>query len=138
MVRVKATKEMNRFCVMKARKATYKIGVDLDGTISEYPEFFRLFTRAMAEAGCKIYVITHRMPGTEAEVAEELKSYGITYHVIKITPEKAKYIQKEGISVLFDDREEFFVDLPEEVAVFKVRQKYNFDFSQKTWRNSNW
>lgn len=123
---------------MKARKETYKIGIDLDGTISEYSEFFKLFTKAMAEAGHKIYVITHRLPGTENEVAEELKSYGITYHVIKITYEKPGFIMKEGISVLFDDREEFFVDLPEEVAVFKVRQKYNFDFVHKRWRNSNW
>jgi len=119
---------------MNARKETYKIGIDLDGTISEYPEFFKLFTKAMAEAGHKIYVITHRMPGTEDKAAEELESYGITYHVIKITYEKAKFIMKEGISVLFDDREEFFVDLPEEVAVFKVRQKYNFDFAEKRWK----
>lgn len=111
-----------------------KIAVDLDGTISEYPDFFKIFTKGMAEAGCKIYVITNRMPGTENEVAEELNSYGITYHVIKITAEKPDYILNEGISVLFDDREEFFIDLPEEVAVFKVRQKYNFDFVEKWWR----
>ena len=59
-----------------------KIGVDLDGTISEYPEFFRLFTRAMAEAGCEVYIITDRTPGTETEVRSELQKYGIAYHVI--------------------------------------------------------
>ena len=35
-----------------------KIAVDLDGTISEYPEFFKLFTKAMSQAGCRIYILT--------------------------------------------------------------------------------
>jgi hypothetical protein len=120
---------------MEAGEDTYKkIAVDLDGTISEYPAFFKLVTSAMARAGCKIYVITDRPPGTEAHVGRELERYGITYHTIKITSEKARYISSEGISVLFDDIDEYFMDLPEEVAVFKVRQKYNFDFSRKRWR----
>ena len=110
-----------------------KIAVDLDGTISEYPEFFKIFTKAMSEAGCKIYVLTDRSPGTEQEVAEELRGYGITYDVIKITGWKSRYILKDGIEVLFDDVDEYFRGLPEEVAVFKVRQKYNFDFKQKRW-----
>jgi len=123
---------------MKAHKDTYKIGIDLDGTISEYPEFFKQFTKAMAEAGCKIYIVTDREPGTEAQVKAELKNYGITYHVIKITGDKTSYILTQNIDVLFDDVDNYFVDLPEKVAVFKVRQKYNFDFSQKRWRNGNW
>lgn len=120
---------------MKGKKGALKIGVDLDGTISEYPEFFRLFTRAMAKAGCKIYIVTDRGPGTEADVRRELKEYGITYHTLKITGEKAKYIINEGIDVLYDDTDEYFLDLPEEVAVFKIREKYNFDFSLKKWRD---
>jgi hypothetical protein len=48
-----------------------KIAVDLDGTISEYPEFFRLFCKAMREAGCRIYVVTDRPEGTEDAVAEQ-------------------------------------------------------------------
>jgi len=123
---------------MDTGENTLKIGVDLDGTISEYPEFFRLFTKVMAEAGCKIYVITDRVPGTEAEVDSELQAYGITYHTIKVTGDKTKYILDEAITVLYDDRDDYFVELPEEVAVFKVRQKYNFDFRQKRWRDSIW
>ena len=115
---------------------TMKIGLDLDGTISEYPEFFEIFSRAMAETGCRIYVITDRTPGTEVDVADELERYGITYHVLKITSDKAKYMLEEGISVLYDDRDEYFEKLPEQVAVFKIRQKYNFDFVRRKWRNS--
>jgi len=114
---------------------SYKIAVDLDGTISEYPAFFKVFTKAMALAGCRIYVITDRQPGTAREVRRELQQYGITYHAIKITGEKAAYILKEGINVLFDDMNRYFAGLPEEVAVFKIRQKYNFDFRRQMWRD---
>jgi len=110
-----------------------KIAVDLDGTISEYPAIFRLFTKAMSQAGCKIYVVTDRPPGTKDEVAEQLKEYGITYDVIKITSQKSRYILKEGINVLFDDTDQYFLDLPADVAVFKIRQKYNFDFREGRW-----
>jgi len=122
---------------MKARKATYKIGIDLDGTISEYPEFFKQFSKAMAKAGCKIYIVTDREPGTEVQVKAELQDYGITYHVIEITGDKVSYILGQGVGVLFDDVDHYFVDLPKDVAVFKVRQEYNFDFVQKRWRNGN-
>jgi hypothetical protein len=110
-----------------------KIAVDLDGTISEYPEFFRLFCKVMREAGCRIYIVTDRPEGTEDVVAEQLEEYGVTYDVIKITGEKSRYILEEGIEVLFDDVDEYFRDLPGEVAVFKIRQKYNFDFGRQTW-----
>jgi len=112
-----------------------KIGIDLDGTISEYPEFFALFTRAMSDAGCKIYVITDRPPGSEKYVVQELKEYGITYHCIKITSDKAAFIEDHGIEVLFDDMDRYFRQLSTDVAVFKIRQKYNFDFNRMLWRD---
>jgi hypothetical protein len=115
-------------------QGAFKIGVDLDGTISEYPKFFKVFTRAMAEAGCRICVITDRPPGTEARVAQELEGYGIAYHAIKITSDKAGFIEDEGIRVLFDDMDRYFRELPADVAVFKIRQKYNFDFERMIWR----
>lgn len=121
---------------MQSQTGGFKVGVDLDGTISEYPEFFRLFTRAMAEAGCQIHIITDRPPGTQDHVKAELHEYDITYHTIEITGDKARYILEEGINVLFDDVDHYFVNLPEDVAVFKVRQKYNFDFAARRWRNN--
>lgn len=113
-----------------------KIGVDLDATITAYPEFFSVFTKAMAQAGHEIHIITNRPTGTEEFVAAELAEHHITYHSVKITRDKANYVMAEGISVLFDDMDEYFVDLPETVAVFKVRQHYNFDFNEKKWQCS--
>jgi len=113
---------------------TLKIAIDLDGTITEYPRFFSAFTKAVVRTGCRVYIITDRLPGTEDAVAAELERYGITYHIIKITSDKASYIRNERIDVLFDDMDRYFRDLPENIAVFKVRQKYNFDFDRKLWR----
>jgi uncharacterized HAD superfamily protein len=110
-----------------------KIAVDLDGTISEYPEFFKLFTKAMSVLRTQIYILTDRAAGTEDQVADQLRGYDITYERIKITGQKSRYILKQGISVLFDDVDHYFLDLPAEVAVFKIRQKYNFDFTKKRW-----
>lgn len=111
-----------------------KIGIDLDGTISEYPEFFALFSRAMSDAGCTIYVITDRPVGSEKSVKQELEQYGITYDSLKITSDKAGFIEDNGIEVLFDDMDRYLRHLSSEVAVFKIRQKYNFDFDRMLWR----
>ena len=115
-------------------KDSLNIAIDLDGTISEYPEFFRIFIDAVRAAGCRVHVVTDRPPGTEDEVAAELKAYGLNCDAIKITGDKAHYILSEHITVLFDDVDTYFLDLPENVAVFKIRQKYNFDFQNKRWR----
>ncbi|MHC4573171.1 MAG: hypothetical protein ACYS76_03430 [Planctomycetota bacterium] len=112
-----------------------KIGVDLDGTISEYPGFFEIFTKAMARIGCKIYVITDRPTGTENQVRRELQDYGITYHAVRITSDKAGFIEDERITVLFDDMDRYFRHLPKNVVVFKIRQEYNFDFERMMWRD---
>ena len=118
-------------------KEPLNIAVDLDGTISEYPEFFRVFIDAVRAAGCRVHVVTDRPPGTEHEVAAQLQSYGLQCDAIKITGDKARYILAEGITVLFDDVDSYFVDLPEKVAVFNIRQKYNFNFQTKSWRPPN-
>ena len=111
-----------------------KIAIDLDGTISEYPEFFKILTAALSGFGCRIYVVTDRPVGTEQQVAQQLRQYGITYDVIRITADKASYLIREGIAVLFDDVDNYFVTLPPDIAVFKIRQKYNFDFKNKKWK----
>ncbi len=110
-----------------------KISIDLDATISAYPEFFRNFTEAMSSEGHEIIVITDRMQGTEDIVKKELEQYGITYDKLVITEKKADFILKNNVEVLFDDTDNYFLQLPEEVAVFKVREHYNFDFKSKKW-----
>ena len=112
------------------------IGIDLDATITAYPEFFSFFSDAMHDKGHTIYIITDRPPEALAEIMDLLEQYDIVYDHIEITEDKASFITEEGIEVLFDDMDRYFVDLPESVAVFKVRQHYNFDFHNHKWLES--
>ena len=110
-----------------------KIAIDLDNTITGFPEFFSVFSRAMRREGCRIHIVTNRPKGTEAEVIDELDECGVLYDAVKITADKAKYIQDQGINVFFDDKDEYFTGLPESVAVFKPRELGNFDFERGKW-----
>jgi hypothetical protein len=109
-----------------------KIGLDLDDTISHAPAFFAALTQSMT--GCaEIFIVTRRDPGTEVEVAEDLKKFGIRYDHIKITDDKVTYILEQGIEVYFDDTDEYFQHLPEQVKVFKTREPGNFCFDTGRW-----
>jgi hypothetical protein len=110
-----------------------KIAIDLDNTITEFPKFFSLFSRAIRKEGCQVHIVTNREEGTEKDVVQELQDYGILYDVVKITEDKAKYIHEQGIEVFFDDTDENFLDIPDTVAVFKPREPGNFDFGMKKW-----
>ena len=65
-----------------------KIAVDIDGVISEYPEFFRAFSESF-KGKAKIYILTNRDPNSYEDTAEELSSYGIVFDELKITADKA-------------------------------------------------
>ena len=110
-----------------------KIAIDLDNTITEFPEFFSIFSRAMRREGCRVHIVTNRPEGTENEIVNELNEYRISYDEIQITADKAAYIQDQQIDIFFDDTDEYFIDLPESVAVFKPREPGNFDFDQQKW-----
>lgn len=115
-----------------------KIALDLDNTITasqQSIEFFRVMTHLLI-AEHKIYIITNREPGTEQEIAEELDLYGIDYTEIVITDKKAEYIREQGITIFFENTDETFLELGEEVTVFKIREAGNFSFTEKKWLTS--
>lgn len=115
-----------------------KIAIDIDGTIDaseQSKEFFYILTHLLI-AEHQIYIITNREPGTEQGIAEELDCYGIDYNEIIITSEKAKYIKENQINILFENEDDFFLELGEEVLVFKIREEGNFSFAAKKWIGS--
>ena len=83
----------------------------------------------------EIHIITNREQTPENKVAirKELDELGIFYHHLVVTGNKAEYVLKEGITVLFDDTDEYFLSLPESVKVFKMREPWNFDFENHKW-----
>ena len=116
-----------------------KIGIDLDNTITaskQSIEFFSVLTNLLI-AENKIYIITNRKPNTHQDVANELDCLNIDYNEIIITDEKIKFIKENNIEIFFDDMDENFLELGEEVQVFKVREPGGFDFSAKKWIGNN-
>ena len=115
-----------------------KIGIDLDDCITYRPDFFALFTSAMKPVA-EIHIITNReqTPASEENTIEELKQLDISYHHLKITGDKPKYILENGITIYFDDTDEYFLKLPETITVFKIREPWNFDFDNSLWLYSD-
>ena len=116
-----------------------KIAIDLDNTITADKnsiEFFRVIAHLLI-AEHKIYIITNREPGTEQEIADELDHFDIDYNEIVITDKKAEYIRNHNITILFENTDEFFLELGKEITVFKIRESGNFSFSEKKWYGSN-
>jgi len=114
---------------------TMKIAIDLDNTITASREsirFFAVLTNLLI-AEHNIVIITNREPNTEQDIAEELDCLGIEYSQIVITDRKADFIRQNNVSIFFEDSDEYFLELPETVTVFKIRESGNFDFAEKKW-----
>lgn len=112
-----------------------KIGIDLDNTINDSSntiQFFSLLTQLL-RPHVFLYIITNRAREEEQKTAEELERYNIFYNLLVITANKQDFIFQEGINIYFDDTDEYFIDLPESVTVFKIREPGNFDFSRHKW-----
>ena len=114
-----------------------KIGIDLDNTISatkESKEFFSLLTN-LFKGKVSISVITNRPTDDNSveEIKKELDDLHIKYDNLFVVSNKKEVILRENISIYFDDTDEYFIDLPEEVTVFKIREDGNFDFLEKKW-----
>ena len=111
-----------------------KIGIDLDDCITYCPSFFKAMTNSMKNAA-EIHIVTNREQTKESELntRKDLDNLGIHYDYLEVTTNKADYIKKNGITVYFDDTDEYFLDLPESVTVFKIREPWNFDFENNVW-----
>ena len=107
-----------------------KLGLDLDGTITRYPEFFSKLSHLWDD---DVYIITFRYP--DREVAEnDLHQHNIKYTDIifaKNEDSKAEECQKLGIDIFFDDDPYFLVHFKKNVALFMVRNEENFDYEKK-------
>ena len=118
-----------------------RIGIDLDNTITatnESKKFFTLFTSLMSQAAI-IYIITNRDTSaiSREKTIQELDELIIIYDELVITDKKEEFILKKGITVYFDDTDEYFQNIPESVVVFKIRESGNFDFKNHKWLYSD-
>ena len=75
----------------------------------------------------------NRTPNSHQEIAEELDYLQIEYSEIVITYKKAEYIKDNNITIFFENQDESFLELGEEVVVFKIRENMNFDYQSHRW-----
>jgi len=115
-----------------------RIAIDLDQTITANKnsiEFFSILTNLLIPENT-IVILTNRTPNSHQEVAEELDYLQIEYSEIVITDKKAEYIKDNNITIFFENEDEYFLELGEEVVVFKIRENMNFDYKSHRWIGS--
>ena len=116
-----------------------KIAIDLDYTIDASRgsiEFFSVLTNLLM-AEHRIVILTNTEEESEEDIACYLDYLAIDYsEIIIITGKKAEYIKDNKITIFFGNQDESFLELGEEVVVFKIRDESNFSYPENKWIGS--
>jgi uncharacterized HAD superfamily protein len=106
-----------------------KVALDIDGTISEHPEFFAVLSVALRAAGHQVLVLTYRDPAHAEATKAKMAAWGIAFDELVIAPSlesKGELCGTLGVDLFFDDQDECIAAVPETVLVCKVRNGGNF------------
>lgn len=100
------------------------LGLDIDGTITEWPNFFKQLSRMWPG---KVSIISYR--SNLEETKELLKSLDIYYDEVILVGslDKSSKIVELGVDVYIDDQDECMMNIPSSVTVLKIRNGGNFD-----------
>ena len=111
------------------------LGLDLDGCITEAPEFFSAWTHSWPG---KVIVITFRNDRQKA--IDDLTLRNIRYDEVVLVQRmdgKAEVIAKYGVTLYVDDQPEMLKNVPAGVNVMLFRNEGNFDFDDQKWMLSD-
>ena len=112
------------------------VAPDIDGTISEHPEFFAMLSSALRAVGHRVIVLTYRDPARDAATREQLRRWGVEFDELVIARSleaKGECCAAHEVDLFFDDQDECIANLPERVLVCKIRNGGNFDFAARQW-----
>jgi hypothetical protein len=112
------------------------VALDIDGTISEPPEFFAVLSAALRAAGHRVIVLTYRDPERAGATRAQLAAWGVECDELVIAPSleaKGSLCAELGVDVFFDDQDECIAPVPEPTLVLKVRNGGNFNFATRRW-----
>ncbi len=107
------------------------LGLDLDGVITEAPEFFSAWTHSWPG---KVIVITYRRD--RAKAIADLEERNIRYTEVVLVDRfeaKAKVIAEHGVTLYVDDQPEMLKNVPAGVNVMLFRNEGNYDFKDCRW-----
>ena len=113
-----------------------RVALDIDGTISEHPEFFAMLSASLRAAGNQVLVLTYRDPARREQTVAELAAWNVSFDELLFAPSlesKGVMCAEHRVDLFFDDQDECIASVPESVLVCKVRNGGNFDFQTEKW-----
>jgi uncharacterized HAD superfamily protein len=113
-----------------------KVALDIDGTISEHPEFFSLLSSALRAARHYVLVLTYRDQNHIEATKAQLARWRIEFDELVIAQsleDKARLCAIHEVDLFFDDQDECITAVPERTLVCKVRNGGNFTFDRRRW-----
>lgn len=108
-----------------------KLGLDLDGVITETPEFFSAWTHSWPG---EVVIITYRTDRQKA--VQDLADRKIRYDELVLVDRfeaKAEVIANLGVVFYIDDQPEMLKTIPANVNVMLFRNEGNYDFADQQW-----
>jgi hypothetical protein len=85
-----------------------KFAFDVDGVISEMPEFFSAITKALKKAGHQVFIVTDFDEHFREFREQELRDYHVEYDELVITSDKERFCSKNSIDYALDDDADYF------------------------------
>ena len=99
-----------------------RIGLDIDGTITQAPEFYSIMTRALLLTGNEVHIISYRKTNLAEYTYAQLRKWKIQYTKIHMTAEdiaapewKAKIAKEMRLDIMIDDDIANLMAMPKEV-----------------------
>jgi uncharacterized HAD superfamily protein len=106
------------------------LGLDLDGTITDAPEFFSAWTKSWPG---RVIIITYR--NDREKTILDLERLNIRYDELVLVDrmDGKAVIAEHGVTTYVDDQPEMLKNVPNGVNVMLFRNKGNFDFDDQRW-----
>lgn len=118
-----------------AARTGMTLGLDLDGVITDAPEFFSAWTHSWRG---RVVVVTFRHD--KAKAVKDLEVRNIRYDEVILVnrfEDKAVVIAREKIDIFIDDQPEILKHIGQEVSVLLFRNEGNYDFEDRRWMLSD-
>jgi uncharacterized HAD superfamily protein len=80
-----------------------KLGYDVDGVITDAPEYYSIVFKALRKSGHEVILITDYDEHFRNQRIQELKNLNIEYDKLIITANKVEFCLKNGIKWFVDD-----------------------------------
>lgn len=116
---------------MSEKAVVPAIGLDLDGTIDQAPQFFSHLSKCWQG---EVHIITYR--SDRQGVVRDLERYGVQsthIHLVESFEEKAKIAEQFQILMMFDDMPEVLKSFNVTQNVCLIRNEGNYDFESGRW-----